>query len=131
MPSSDFAPFGGSDTPSEGFRPFDPKREERADGGTADDLEAAAPPAAPAVDPLDAAREEAYAAGFAAGRESRDDELTEVHARLRDSIDGLVTFQDHLRKRTEQELLELALGVARKVVLQELAERPQIWLGMI
>ena len=31
----------------------------------------------------------------------------------------------------ERELLELALGVARKVVQQELAERPEIWLGMI
>ena len=31
----------------------------------------------------------------------------------------------------ERELLELALGVARKVVQQELAERPELWLGMI
>src|SRR5436309_9468306 len=31
----------------------------------------------------------------------------------------------------QRELLELALGVARKVVQQELAERPEIWLGMI
>ena len=31
----------------------------------------------------------------------------------------------------ERELLELALGIVRKVVQQELAERPEIWLGMI
>src|SRR5207244_13514663 len=31
----------------------------------------------------------------------------------------------------QRELLELALGVARKLVRQELAERPEIWLGMI
>ena len=31
----------------------------------------------------------------------------------------------------QRELLELALGVARKVVQQELAGRPELWLGMI
>ena len=47
------------------------------------------------------------------------------------SLEELAEFRTRLRDRYERELLELALGVARKVVQQELAERPEIWLGMI
>src|ERR1051326_3286963 len=54
-----------------------------------------------------------------------------VREALVKSLQELATFRARLRGRYERELLELALGVARKVVQQELAERPEIWLGMI
>ncbi|TMA57346.1 MAG: hypothetical protein E6J75_07865 [Deltaproteobacteria bacterium] len=47
------------------------------------------------------------------------------------SLEELSVFRGQVRERYERELLELALGVARKVVQQELAERPEIWLGLI
>src|SRR2546426_11249212 len=39
-------------------------------------------------------------------------------------------FRARSKERYERELLELALGVARQVVQQALARRPDVWLGI-
>src|SRR5581483_12022512 len=87
---------------------------------------AAPGPEAPRGETSDEARR-AFQAGYELGRE----EVRSQVESLGESLEELAAFRTRLRERYERELLELALGVARKVVQQELAERPEIWLGMI
>jgi len=47
------------------------------------------------------------------------------------SLEALGAFRTALRHRYERELLELAVGVAGKVLRSELRERPDAWLDMI
>jgi len=129
MSSSSFAPLVDapvSGRPS-GFRPMGEAADERS-GGVA-----APTPAMP-----DAARGEAseesrrtFQAGYELGREETKSQVESIGESLVKSIEELAAFRGRLRERYERELLELALGVARKVVQQELADRPEIWLTMI
>ncbi len=91
-----------------------------------------APPAA-AVEPspVETLRQEAYTAGFAAGRQAADSEFASGAAAFAGAVEELARFRAALLERYERELLELALGVARKVVQRELADHPEHWLEMI
>ncbi len=117
MSSSSFAPL--AEAVPRVFRPF------------------GAPPAAAAAEPAPAPGpsaeeiERAFGAGVERGRAEARAELETIGASFTDSLRELAEFRARLKERYERELLELALGVARKVVQQELAERPEIWLGMI
>src|SRR2546428_2405943 len=96
-----------------------------------------APPAAAAAEPAPAPGpsaeeiERAFGAGVERGRAEARAALETIGASFTDSLRELAEFRARLKERYERELLELALGVARKVVQEELAERPEIWLGMI
>ena len=94
-------------------------------------LAAAQPAPAPAPGPSAEEIERAFGAGVERGRAEARAELETIGASFTDSLRELAEFRARLKERYERELLELALGVARKVVQQELAERPEIWLGMI
>src|SRR5206468_6841359 len=117
MSSSSFAPL--AEAVPRVFRPF------------------GAPPAAAAAEPAPAPGpsaeeiERAFGAGVERGRAEARAALETIGASFTDSLRELAEFRARLKERYERELLELALGVARKVVQQELAERPEIWLGMI
>ncbi len=120
MSSSSFAPL--VEAVPRVFRPF----------GAPPPAEAAAQPApAPAPGPSAEEIERAFGAGVERGRAEARAELETIGASFTDSLRELAEFRARLKERYERELLELALGVARKVVQQELAERPEIWLGMI
>jgi len=127
MSSSDFGPLlDAGPPPRRGFRPLGE-----------DGKPAPAPahkPEAPAG-PLDPRASEeargAFQAGYELGREEVESQVESIAESLLKSLEELGGFRARLRARYERELLELALGVARKVVQQELAERPEIWLGMI
>ena len=97
---------------------------------------------APAVSVLPAAANEpdpgpadelrlAFQAGYEAARRDLQAETETIAESFVKSLEELAAFRGRLRDRYERELLEVALGVARKVVQQELAERPEIWLTMI
>src|SRR5207249_590792 len=115
MSSSSFAPL--AEAVPKVFRSFGP------------------PPAEPAAAPaLGAPAEEierAFRAGVERGRTEARAEREAIGASFAESLRELAAFRARLKDRYERELLELALGVARKVVQQELAERPEIWLGLI
>jgi flagellar biosynthesis/type III secretory pathway protein FliH len=89
----------------------------------------APPPASTAVP--DVVAERAFDQGYARGREEAQAELASVAAAFARALHELASFRAGLRARYERELLELALGVARKVVQQELVAHPEIWLEMI
>ncbi len=73
----------------------------------------------------------AYASGMAAGRAAALQEGVAAAQELAAAVEELARFRAGLVERYERELLELALGVARKVVQRELAEHPEHWLGML
>ena len=87
-------------------------------------------PVEPVAEPSEEVRK-AFQAGYELGREELRSDVESIGESFVKSLQELATFRARLRGRYERELLELALGVARKVVQQELAERPEIWLGMI
>src|ERR1051326_9112311 len=122
MPAS-FEPF--VQAPAErSFRPL----------GTPVDAPTAPPPPTPAVEAVAEPSEDvrkAFQAGYELGREELRSDVELIGESFVKSLQELASFRAKLRGRYERELLELALGVARKVVQQELAERPEIWLGMI
>jgi flagellar assembly protein FliH len=91
-------------------------------------------PAEPAAEARPETSEEArraFQAGYELGREETQSQIESIAESLMKSLEELAAFRARLRERYERELLEVALGVARKVVQQELADRPEIWLGMI
>jgi flagellar assembly protein FliH len=74
---------------------------------------------------------QAFQAGYELGREEMRSQIESIGESFVKSLEELAAFRTRLREHYERELLELALGVARKVVQQELADHPEIWLGMI
>jgi len=121
MSASDFAPLLPAATVHElEFRPL-------GDAGPRD----------PVPEPPPLRREpseetgQAFQAGYELGREEMRSQIESIGESFVKSLEELAAFRSEMRARYERELLELALGVARKVVRQELAERPEIWLGMI
>src|SRR5690242_8139338 len=124
MSSSEFAPLA-SPPIAPIFRPL---------GAVCD------PPAAPVAEavaespataePSDELRR-AFQAGYELGKQELRSDVESIGESFVKSLEELSAFRGRLRERYERELLEVALGVARKVVQQELAERPEIWLGMI
>ena len=120
MSEPEFAPLGGP-LVAAGFRPLIGLE-------AIPDPEPVAPPTA--AEPNDELRR-AFEAGYDLGREEATGQLATVAESLVKSLEELAAFRGGLRERYERELLELALGVARKIVQQELAERPEIWLGLI
>ena len=79
----------------------------------------------------EAARAAAYAEGVAAGRAEAEQEIMMSAGALVAATEEVLRFRSSLTERYQQELLELALGIARKVVQRELADSPERWLGMI
>jgi flagellar assembly protein FliH len=123
MSSSEFAPLlGDDDAGRRGFHAFGT--------GMPAVPAAEARPTAASAEPSEETRR-AFQAGYDLGREETRSQLESVAESFVKALEELAEFRARLRDRYERELLELALGVARKVVHHELAERPAIWLGMI
>ena len=120
MSSSSFAPL--AEAVPKVFRPFAAPPPAETPGE---------PAVAPAPGPAAEEIERAFQAGVERGRVEARAEVDALGASFTQSLRELVSFRARLKERHERELLPLALGVARKVVQQELAERPEVWLGMI
>jgi len=131
MPSSEFMPLAEEATsPTDAFRLFD--------------LTTAPPGPATAV-PLraealahDPAEARNAAEATEAARLAHEEERAALLAQLESvgqsfvaSLEEIARFRREITARYERELLGLALGIARKIVQQEVAERPELWLGML
>jgi flagellar assembly protein FliH len=123
--------------PAEGWRPLfgvapDPHRDGMgapADpGATVADTEAPSGPGGPRH--LETAGG-SFAAGYERGRQEARAEVEVLAESLVQSLHELGEFRARLVQRYERELLELALGIARKVLRGALEARPEIWLTMI
>lgn len=133
MRSSDFAPLPGVGAVVRGFAALATAvvTGDRTADATADGEQAAERAAAEADAAGEAERRHAFESGFAEGRASREGEIASILAAVRDTLEQVARFRGDLRHRYERELLEVALGVARKVVRQEMTEHPEHWLEMI
>jgi flagellar assembly protein FliH len=80
---------------------------------------------------IEAARRAGYEEGVGVGRTLAERELAVPAQALVDAVEEVARFRAGLLDRYQRELLELAIGIARKVVQRELAENPEHWLGMI
>jgi flagellar assembly protein FliH len=99
------------------------------------ELAASAEVASPAADDLEAelarlrqaARDEGYAEGLAAGRQ----ESEQASGRMKQLAESFNSTLDNLDFRLADMLLQLALDVARQVVAGELAARPERVLDVV
>jgi flagellar assembly protein FliH len=124
---------GGGDEAFAPFVPATPARGKVVGASVFPDLHA--PPVGgdggTGADPGEAAREAAYAAGFAEGKAAAERAIAGGASAFASAVEEVGRFRRSLLDRYQRELLELALGVARKVVQRELAEHPEHWLAMI
>lgn len=67
------------------------------------------------------ARREAHADGFAAGSQSAQDEIAELLATLRDLVEATRNERHVLIASAEPELVRLAIGIAERVLHQQIA----------
>jgi flagellar assembly protein FliH len=129
MSSRSFAPFlddvGGRPTPS-AFRGFGEPEPAPSGPGAPEPVHADEPHPETTGE-----AQRAFQAGYELGRQETRADVESIAESFVKSLEELAVFRGRLRERYERQLLELALGVARKVVQQEIAERPAIWLGMI
>jgi len=118
MPSCDadtaFVPLGGP-APEDPFRPF-------GTPATTGDVSAA-----PAPDPFVQALE----AGRAQGRAEAAHERAALAREVATAVAAVGAWRAELRTRYGRALVELALAVARKIVGDELAARPERWHAII
>lgn len=88
-------------------------------------------PNAPTVEELDrirqAAQEEGYSAGYAAGRAAAQEEASHI-ARAAASLDGSLASFD---QQVGEELVALALEIARQVLRHEIAAKPEAILEVV
>jgi flagellar biosynthesis/type III secretory pathway protein FliH len=133
MPSSDaFQPLADTErTSPTGFRPLGDPAAAAPGPEPAEEAATAEESAAPEPQPERLEDHPAFAAGVAQAAERHAVAVAEMQGTLAAALESLAEFRNELRTRYERELLLLALGVAKKVVQQELAEHPEIWLTMI
>lgn len=123
--------WGGRPNASDAVRPLLAARETRDQVSA---HEAPAPPEPRPVD-LDAVRKQAFQEGYEAGRESALEESAAAHAELERSFARtLAGFADEkrlLRAAVEREVVELAFGVARRILRREISVDPRAAAGIV
>ncbi len=113
------------------FRSFDGAADAAGPASSAGAPGEAPEAAAPEADEAQQAADTAYADGYVAGRDAAVRDLVGDGEAFVKALDELQRFRASLLERYQNELLALALGIARKVVQRELADHPEHWLGMI
>ncbi len=65
--------------------------------------------------------QESYEKGFEEGKRQAERGLANVFKALRDAVEELTDLKEHVLRSSEEDLLELAVMIARKVIHQEIA----------
>ena len=126
-PALEFLPLQFNDQPG---------KRRRAPGSVAD-----APPQAPqALDPgmmviaeeeLRQKVEEAFQKGIDEGRQQTERGLANVFRSLREGIDAITRLREKVLRNSEEDLLKLAIMVARKIIQQEIKHDPKILANIV
>ncbi|MBT0663970.1 flagellar assembly protein FliH [Geobacter pelophilus] len=82
-------------------------------------------------DELQGQLSDAYARGAEEGRQVAERGLAHVFKALRDGADTLAALRDKVLRESEVDLLKLSSLVAKKIVLQELKQDPQILANIV
>jgi flagellar assembly protein FliH len=92
-------------------------------------------PSAPDTCEIENRIREAHAAGVkegeAAGKAKAAAEMQPVMERLARSIEEIAKFRPRLRREAEQDLIRLAMAIARRIIRRELAIDPEALHGLI
>ncbi|HLK11885.1 MAG TPA: FliH/SctL family protein [Candidatus Binatia bacterium] len=130
---SDFTPLvEEAPRPAMGFRPYgepEAPAPEPAPGPAAT-VAVPEPSAAGEAAPSEEARR-AFEAGHALGAAEVRGQVEQVAESLEKALEEIGAFRAALHERYGRELLGIALEVARRIVVAELAERPERWLDML
>jgi flagellar assembly protein FliH len=139
---NDFSPFcpvgGGLEPATEEWRPLFGETDAGAaaaplvgDPRAADDERVRGPGAAEEPGAATSAEAASFAAGYERGQHDARVAVEKMAATFAQSVEEIAEFRGRLRRQYEHELLELTLGIARKVLCAEVTERPEVWLSMI
>jgi flagellar assembly protein FliH len=92
-------------------------------------------PSAPDTREIEKRIREAHAAGVkegeASGKAKAAAEMQPVMERLARSIEEIARFRPRLRREAEQDLIRLAMAIARRIIRRELAIDPEALHGLI
>ncbi len=77
------------------------------------------------------AREAGRAEGDAAARQALEQPIKEALSRLAHQLEQLAQVRQHLRHTAEQDLVKLAIEIARRILRRELATDPSAILGLV
>ncbi len=92
-----------------------------------------APPANAGIseDELQMQLTDAFNRGLEEGRRQAERGLSNVFKALRDGVNGLTDLRDKIMRESEEDLLTLAIMIARKIVQREISLAPEILAGVI
>jgi len=79
----------------------------------------------------EAGRQSGYERGFDAGRREEAARVDAAVARLAATIEELASSRRRLRRQAEQDVLKLAVAIARRVLHRELQADPEAMLGLV
>lgn len=83
---------------------------------------------------LEEIEREAYERGFAsgerAGKEMAEKEMKIILSRLEDLIAQFISFKEEFKERMKHGIIELALSIARKIMVREISVNPEVVLQM-
>jgi flagellar assembly protein FliH len=85
------------------------------------------------------ARQQAHQAGYQAGLREGDaaatrrlsDENTKILGRTMESVQQMLSWRQQIRKQMEEDLVHLAVAIARRILHRELAVDPTALLGIV
>ena len=80
---------------------------------------------------LDQARREGFAEGLAAGREQAEEHFRPAVESIAETLDSLSRLPDVIRKQATQDLVQLAISIAARVIHREVAIDPDALAGLI
>jgi flagellar biosynthesis/type III secretory pathway protein FliH len=80
---------------------------------------------------LRAAYQDGFEAGQAAGRKELADQLEAMRARLARSIEELSGLRPRFRLEAEEDVVALAIAIARRILHRELTVAPEALLGLV
>lgn len=75
--------------------------------------------------------EEAFHKGIDEGRQQTERGLANVFRSLREAIDATMRLREKVLRDSEEDLLKLAIMVARKIIQQEISHDPQILANIV
>ena len=75
--------------------------------------------------------QQGYEAGEAAGRQQGSAEIQAMHVHLARSIEELAGLRPRFRHEAEQDVVALALAIARRILHRELTVDPEALLGLV
>ncbi len=88
-------------------------------------------PDAELEDRIAQAREQAFREGETAGAQKASARLDPVLARLAQTIEQIAAMRSKVRREAEEDVVKLALAIARRVLYRELSIDPEAILGLV